>query len=125
MALYAWNADVSGALGTTFGHLEVLLRNAMHEVLTAWSTRYRATRNGWRFLHLARNRLAHHEPMFNRPIDRLRAVALDAAEWICPVTRAWIESRCRVPQVLAARPTPPTPQHPGRSGAIGVNGPVV
>jgi hypothetical protein len=39
VALYEWNAAVSAALGTTLGHLEVLLRNTLHDELTAWSTR--------------------------------------------------------------------------------------
>jgi len=182
LALYEWNAEVSAALGTTLGHLEVLLRNAMHEALTTWTTsrfteprwyldpagvmsaesladiakaRSRATRDGrqetpgrvvaelnlgfWRFLlarrydrglwhpclnrafgrqprrgvhdavkqlHDARNRMAHHEPMFNRPIGDLRATTIQVAGWICPVTRDWIDIRCRVPQLLATRPAP-------------------
>lgn len=132
MALYQWNAEVSAALGTTLGHLEVLLRNALHHELTAWSTRQhgearwyldsgqvffteahqdiskarsRATFQG-RQETQARNRMAHHEPMFNRPVAELRATALTVAGWICPVTQAWIESQCRVPQLLANVPAP-------------------
>ena len=37
VALYEWNANVSAALGETLGHVEVLLRNAMHDALTTWS----------------------------------------------------------------------------------------
>lgn len=182
VALYEWNAEVSAALGTTLGHLEVLLRNAMHDALTTWSTarhsepwwyldpgrllsaesaadivkaRSRATRDGrqempgrvvaelnlgfWRFLlarrydrglwhpclhrafprqrrstvhdavkalHDARNRMAHHEPMHHRPVAELRASAVQVAGWICPVTRDWIDARCQVPRLLAARPAP-------------------
>lgn len=178
--LYEWNAEVSAALGITLGHLEVLLRNALHEQLTRWTidrfdeprwyldpagvlsprsiddiavARARATCNGdretpgrvvaeltfgfWSFLlarrhdrgvwhpclnrafrrrrrsdvhdavkrlNDARNRLAHHEPMFNRPIDDLRTTALEVAGWICPITRDWIDGGCRVPQLLATRP---------------------
>jgi hypothetical protein len=57
-----------------------------------------------RDLHLARNRMAHHEPMFNRPIGDLRAEALRVAGWLCPVSRQWIDAQCRVPQLLASRP---------------------
>ncbi|MEV0006344.1 hypothetical protein AB0H28_29245, partial [Micromonospora sp. NPDC050980] len=39
VALYRWNAEISAALGTTLGHVEVLLRNALHEELAAWSLR--------------------------------------------------------------------------------------
>lgn len=180
MRLYEWNAEVSSALGTSLGHLEVLLRNALHDELTAWSTsrfseprwyvdpgrvlspeavqdvakaRGRVTRAGrpespgrvvaelnlgfWRFLlaarydgtlwryclyrnfpgqrrrtvhdavarlHDARNRMAHHEPMFNRPIGDLHASVLRVAGWICPVGEAWISGSSRVPALLAQRP---------------------
>lgn len=180
LALYRWNAEVSASLGATFGHVEIRLRNAMHDELTAWSARRhqephwylspggsffqqelddiakarrRATRDGrpetagrviaelnlgfWKFLlarrydrglwhpclhrafnrqpravvftavdqiHSARNRMAHHEPMFNRPVEALRDTALRVAGWICPVTRAWIEEQCRVSEVVSRRP---------------------
>jgi Abi-like protein len=180
--LYAWNAEMSGALTTTIGHVEVVLRNAIHENLTEWSTRRfgeprwyldagnllqprdredirvarrRATRQGrrtetpggvvaelnlgfWRVLlanhydttlwrqalyrafphqsqrriiqdavevlHRSRNRLAHHEPMFNRPIDDIHIIAMELAGWICPVSRAWIERHCRAAAVQRRRP---------------------
>ncbi|MFI5914631.1 hypothetical protein [Dactylosporangium sp. NPDC051541] len=181
LALYRWNAEVSAALAATIGHVEVLLRNALHDELEAWSAsafgerrwfldpggvlsvealndivkaRARATRDGraesagrvvaelnlgfWRFLlarqydrglwvpclhkafarqrratvyqaitvlHEARNRMAHHEPMFNRPLDGLYRTSLQVAEWICPTSRRWIEEGSHVPAALAGRPS--------------------
>ena len=35
--LYEWNAQVSAAFWVTLGHVEVLVRNAMHEHLMVWS----------------------------------------------------------------------------------------
>ena len=35
--LYQWNAEVSAAFWVVLGHLEILVRNAMHEQLTALS----------------------------------------------------------------------------------------
>jgi hypothetical protein len=55
-----------------------------------------------RDLHLLRNRIAHHEPIHNRPLAELHAVALTTAGWICPTTRGWIAARSRVPALLAA-----------------------
>ena len=57
-------------------------------------------------LHLTRNRLAHHEPVFNRPIADIHPRALDIAGWICPVTRSWIERHSRTDALLRARPRP-------------------
>ncbi|WP_432831620.1 hypothetical protein [Dactylosporangium sp. CA-092794] len=179
--LYEWNVAVSAALGETFGQVEVLLRNAMHDQLTSWSrrvfaeprwyldpggflfpeavddiakARIRATRTGrpesagrvvaelnlgfWRFLlarrydrvlwhpclnrafprqrravvadaighlHEARNRIAHHEPMFNRPLTDLFDTALQVASWICPVGHRWVREQSRVPALLVTRPS--------------------
>nr|WP_221376691.1 Abi family protein [Actinoplanes polyasparticus] len=187
LALYRWNAEVTAALASTIGHVEVTLRNALHQELEAWSARTfeeprwylnppsrtrpngflfaealgdiakartRAARNAgpetpgrvvaelnlgfWRFLlarrydrglwhpclhrafsrqrrvtvfdavgqlHEARNRMAHHEPMFNRPLAGLYQTSLQIAEWICPTIRLWIEECSSVTAALAARPT--------------------
>jgi hypothetical protein len=186
LALYRWNVEVTAALSATLGHVEVLLRNALHCELEAWSARTfgepcwylnprssalpngflsaeaigdiakaraRAVRNGrpetpgrvvaelnlgfWRFLlarrydrglwhpclhkafprqrraavfdavgslHEARNRMAHHEPMFNRPLVSLYQTSLQVADWICPTSRRWVEQGSRVITVLTARP---------------------
>ncbi|WP_244881209.1 Abi family protein [Micromonospora maris] len=189
VALYEWNAKMSGVFWITLGHVEVLIRNAMHRQLTDWSTqahgeprwyldpgqvlaprrreeiaeaRRRATRDGrqetpgrvvaeltfgfWRYLlissydrslwphlrnawpskqlrrevhnpvadlHEFRNRIAHHEPIYNRPLRELHTKALDLASWTCPDTAAWISSRCDVLAVLATRPwTARTPSAP-------------
>jgi hypothetical protein len=156
IVLYEHNTEMSAAFWSVLGDLEVLIRNAMHERLTAWSdnrhgqpawyldpghvfnakaaddiatARRHATANGrpespgrviaelplefWRFmlssryerslwlpclrdafpgvhgrgmrrdvhdamreLHLLRNRIAHHEPIYNRPIARFHIIAL-------------------------------------------------
>lgn len=181
VALYGWNAQTSAAFWATLGHIEVLLRNTMHDQLTAWSTTHygeprwyldpgrvltvearrdittalrRATKDGrsetpgrviaelplgfWRFLlagryertlwrtclyrgfqgqglrravhgavaelHELRNRIAHHEPIHNRPLTDLHATGLEVARWICPTTSRWIEQRCTVRRCLGTRP---------------------
>jgi len=55
-----------------------------------------------RDLHLLRNRIAHHEPIHNRPLAELHTVALTTAGWVCPTTQAWIAGRSRVPGLLAS-----------------------
>lgn len=71
---------MSGAFWVTLGHVEVLIRNAMHQQLTAWSTR------------------TYREPRWY--LDPGRVLAC----WTCPATGAWIGSRCQVLTVLQARP---------------------
>ncbi|MTD56870.1 hypothetical protein [Amycolatopsis pithecellobii] len=179
MTLYEWNAEVSAAFWRTLGHVEVLLRNALHRELTAWSReRYgtdrwyaaieptvsqqtrkdireairRGTRNGraetpgrvvaelnlgfWRFLlarrydgtlwrfcmyrafpgkrradveravstlHVLRNRIGHHEPIHNRPLDELLGLSLEVAGWIDTDARDWIAAGDLTPGLLAQR----------------------
>jgi hypothetical protein len=55
-----------------------------------------------RDLHLLRNRIAHHEPIHNRPLRVLHERALTVAGWVCPVTRQWMAQRSRVPALLSA-----------------------
>ena len=49
-----------------------------------------------------RNRVAHHEPIFHRPVDTLHAEVIEAIGWMCRDTKLWTCSLSRVPQVLAA-----------------------
>lgn len=179
--LYLWNAEAGAAFWTLLGHLEVLVRNSMHQQLTNWSVRVsgdtawcrglrhlfnwqtaqdiatarrRATAGGrpetagrivaelpmgfWRFLlasryertlwrtclykafpgqgrrsavpdklsgrHQLRNRIAHHEPVHNRPLVALHADALQLAVWVCPTTGTWITAQSAVVAVLTRKP---------------------
>jgi hypothetical protein len=188
LTLYERNTALSAAFWVVLCDVEVLVRNAMHERLTEWSTRTYgqslwfldaggvfnaetandiatarryATLGGrsesagrvvaelplgfWRYLlssryerslwmpclrgafpgipgrgmrrdvhdamrdlHLLRNRIAHHEPIHNRPLLTLHRLALTVADWVCPVTRQWISSRSQVPALLAGS-TPARP----------------
>lgn len=51
-----------------------------------------------------RNRIAHHERIFDRDIAADHAAILDLIGWICPTTRDWVEHQSRVGSVLAKRP---------------------
>jgi hypothetical protein len=64
----------------------------------------RDVHDAMRDLHLLRNRIAHHEPIHNRPLRMLHEQALTVAGWVCPVTRQWIADRSRVPALLSAPP---------------------
>jgi hypothetical protein len=192
LVLYDWNTLMSGALHEDIGRVEVVLRNALDQALTAhgqqsgWSTpwyqrrslfpgrhgqraladistaRDRATRRGslaetqgkvvaeltfgfWRFLctapyftslwvpvlaaafpnhpaagdprqvradiddrvqrvHFLRNRVAHHEPIHHRDLNRDHEGMIDVLRWICTDTSQWATSTSRSVAVLALRP---------------------
>jgi hypothetical protein len=181
--LYEQNAELSAAFWMVLCDVEILLRNAVHEQLRAWSddrysqpawyldpgrvfnaqaradiaaARQHLAATGrretpgrlvaelpfgfWRFLlsaryertlwlpclrtafpgiaghglrrdvhdavrelHLLRNRIAHHEPVYNRPLGDLHDLALTTAGWVCPVTRRWIARRSTVPALLRSQ----------------------
>lgn len=47
-----------------------------------------------------RNRVAHHEPIFHRPVAQMHCEIIEAIGWMCADTRAWAEHHSRVPNVL-------------------------
>jgi Abi-like protein len=46
-ALYEWNAKMGSAFWTTLGHVEVLVRNAMHQRLAMWSAQAYGDESRW------------------------------------------------------------------------------
>jgi hypothetical protein len=49
-----------------------------------------------------RNRVAHHEPIFNRDPTQKYQEIIEAIGWMCRDTRAWTEHHSRVVAVIAA-----------------------
>jgi hypothetical protein len=55
-------------------------------------------------LRKLRNRIAHHEPIFSRPLPHDYQEILEIASWICPKTSLWIAHQNRFSEVMAIRP---------------------
>jgi len=58
-------------------------------------------------LRKLRNRIAHHEPIFNRKLRNLEQdyeKILEVVSWMSPQTRKWIEAYSRVLDLLATPP---------------------
>lgn len=55
-------------------------------------------------LHDLRNRIAHHEPIHMRDLERDLADCLWVIGAVCLVTRGWVEKHSRVAAVLGERP---------------------
>ena len=55
-------------------------------------------------LNTLRNRIAHHEPIFHRNLQRDRADILETLGWICPTTKAWVKDHERMRDVIKMRP---------------------
>ena len=79
-----WRPALRGA----FPHRASLTRRQAHKPLDA--------------LRALRNRIAHHEPIFARPLRADHDRILEVTGWISPDVRAWIERHSRVPTLLDA-----------------------
>lgn len=53
------------------------------------------------YLRTFRNRIAHHEPIFNRHLEQDYRSMIEVAGWICPKTADWISHHSRVEDLLA------------------------
>lgn len=71
----------------------------------------RLSRQGAHFalngLRTLRNRIAHHEPIFQRNLHSDWTAIETVLGWICPVTRNWVVHHSRVLDVLNLPPTTP------------------
>lgn len=54
-----------------------------------------------------RNRVAHHEPIFERDLRRTHSEIIEAIGWMCSDTAAWTEHLSRFDEVDAAIELPP------------------
>jgi hypothetical protein len=55
-------------------------------------------------VHFLRNRVAHHEPIHHRDLQRDIESITELAGWICGDTRDWIAGTSRVAEVVRRRP---------------------
>lgn len=46
-----------------------------------------------------RNRIAHHEPIFHRPLEQLHEEIIEAISWMCPDTAAWAAHQSRFDEI--------------------------
>ena len=83
-----WRPALRGA----FPHRKPLTRKHAHQPLNT--------------LRKLRNRIAHHEPIFARPLLEDHQRILEVSGWISPGVRTWIERHSRVPLLLDASDIP-------------------
>jgi hypothetical protein len=56
-------------------------------------------------LRTLRNRIAHHQAIFDLPLEERFEQAMDLLHWIEPQVAHWVQQQCRVPELLDQRPT--------------------
>jgi len=89
-----------GLLGSTYD--STLWRKALHKAFGSEAPRKRRAIHGrFNALRRFRNRIAHHEPIFDRSPEQMYREAVEAVAWLCPETSAWIERRSRVLEAIS------------------------
>ena len=78
------------ALRAAFPHAVVLTRRQAHTVLNS--------------LRLLRNRIAHHEPVFQRNLSEDHENILMVIGWISPRKQEWVRAHSHMDGLLAMRP---------------------
>jgi len=80
-----------------------LWRTALHKAFGVGGGRPRAIVHGrFNALRRFRNRIAHHEPIFDRDLIRSHSEIIEAIGWMCADTSQWAAYHSRLPVTFAA-----------------------
>lgn len=91
-----------GLLGPRYD--ATLWRQSLHRAFRASGPRRRSIVHGrFNALRRFRNRIAHHEPIFHRPIIQLHDEVIESIGWMCVDTRAWALYLSNVEKTYNAR----------------------
>ena len=92
-----------GLLGPRYD--EQLWRRELHRGFSSGGRKLRRTDVHSRFnmIRRFRNRVAHHEPIWDKDLIGLHREILEAVGWMCPVTANWTAALSRVPAVVGTR----------------------
>ena len=88
-----------GILGPSYD--ATLWRTAVYKCFpNARSLKRKRVHSRMNVLRRFRNRVAHHEPIFFRPVEQMHNEIIEAIGWMCADTRAWAEHHSRVSGVI-------------------------
>ncbi len=80
-----------------------LWRTTLHRAFRVGGRRSRSVVHGrFNALRRFRNRIAHHEPIFVRNLNRTHDEIIEAIGWMCADTSRWAAHHSRAPAILAA-----------------------
>ncbi len=78
-----------------------LWRQTLYKGFLAGGGKSRSVVHGrFNALRRFRNRVAHHEPIFHRPVERLHGEIVEAVGWMCRDTERWAMHNSRFPKVF-------------------------
>lgn len=86
---------------TTKRNYEMTLwRPALYKAFPHSNRNRSNTHNPLDYLRTLRNRIAHHEPIFNRHLEKDYKSIIEVIEWICPKTASWVNHYSHVEGLL-------------------------
>lgn len=116
MSLGAWvslldQGGYSTSQGRRLRYHDTLWLPALQHAFPGGPAHQRKTNRGLRTVQSLRNRIGHHEKIFNEPfkdtqltLQALHAHCLEVTGWVSPDAKAWVAGCSRVVAVLAQRP---------------------
>ena len=78
-----------------------LWRKSLHKGFRATTGKKRSeVHNRLNAIRRFRNRVAHHEPVFNKDLKTIHDEIIEAISWMCKDTSAWTKHMSRVPSII-------------------------
>lgn len=53
---------------------------------------------------ILRNRISHHEPVFQMDLSYEYSFIMRVLKWLCPATHDWVRPHCHIPTLLRQKP---------------------
>ncbi len=102
VALLSGGGTISHQIGAASAHYDThLWTPALHKAFPNGPKLRKPVFGKIKPLSDFRNRIAHHEPVFNQLLLDHHTAILDVLGWICPGTRDWVAHHSRVPDILS------------------------
>jgi hypothetical protein len=92
-----------GLLGPHYD--STIWRTCLHKAFLAGGGKPRSVVHGrFNSIRRLRNRIAHHEPIFLRPVDVAHTEMIESIGWMCKSTAAWASHHSRFVAVFGEKP---------------------
>lgn len=92
-----------GLLGPPYD--ATIWRGSLHKAFLSGGGKPRSVVHGrFNAIRRFRNRIAHHEPIFHRPLETTHSEIIEAIGWMCRSTAAWADHNSHFNSIFATKP---------------------
>lgn len=92
-----------GPGGRKYNYEMNLWRPALYKAFSSVKVSRKQVHSRLEYLRIFRNRIAHHEPIFDRHLEADYNSIIEVTEWICEDTARWIGHHSRVKNLLKSK----------------------